>query len=325
MQAVVVDQLGEAEVLTCREVPVPAPGPDDVLIQVAAASVNFADIMARQGRYHGGSKPPFIPGLDCAGTIAAVGERVDGLQVGQRVAAFVPAGGYAQYAVAPAVTTYSLPDGVDWEQGAAFPTIGITAWNILTWVGRLQPGETVLVHAGAGGVGSTAIQLAKHLGAGKVIATVGADAKAELVRSLGADLVVNYRREPFAAGVLQATGNQGADLILDSLGGQTVNEGLTCLATFGRLVSYGHASAESGTVLTQPLHSGCKAVLGYSSGTYRRHRPALLLPSAQAVLDLLARGTLKLVIGKRFALQDAPAAHRWIESRQSVGKALLLP
>src|SRR4051812_19022037 len=169
MKAIMVHAFGGPETLRIDEQPDPQPGPGQVLIRVAATGVNFADIMARLGRYHGGSPPPFTPGLDVAGTITAVGDGVRELQVGQRVAAFPAGGGYAEQVLADPLLVYPLPDALDFDAAAAFPTIGVTAYNLLTICGRLQPGETVLIHAAAGGVGTTAVQLAKHLGAGRVI------------------------------------------------------------------------------------------------------------------------------------------------------------
>ncbi|HEY8450120.1 MAG TPA: quinone oxidoreductase [Bacillota bacterium] len=325
MQAIVITRYGGPEVLELQEVPQPTPGEGEVLIRTEAVGVNFADIMLRKGRYHAGGKPPVIPGLDLAGTIVAVGPGVRGLEVGQRVAAFAGAGSYAEYAVAPAVLTWPVPVGIDIETAAAFPTVGITAYNLLTLAGRLEPGETVLVHAAAGGVGTTAVQLARLLGAGTVIGTVGDDAKVPLARELGCNHVINYRREDFAARVLELTGGRGADLILDAVAGPVFAASLTCLAPFGRLVVYGMASGEPGRVESPQLHPPSRAVIGYSSGTYRRLRPEALRPAAEAVLAYLRQGLVRFVIGARFPLEQAAQAHELVESRQSTGKVLLLP
>lgn len=325
MKAVVITQIGGPEVLRYQEVPTPTPADGQVLIKTEATSVNFADIMLRTGRYHRGNHPPMIPGLDAAGTVAALGPGVAGLQIGQRVAAFCSSGSYAEYALAPAVLTWPVPEGVKLETAAAFPTIGITAYNLLTMAGRLAPGETVLIHAAAGGVGTTAIQLARLLGAGTVIGSVGDDAKAELVRGLGCDHVINYRREDLPARVKELTGGTGADLILDSVAGPVFQQSLACLANFGRLAVYGMASGEAGTATSDLLHHSNRSVIGYSTGNYRQLRPAALRPAADAVLDYLRDGRLKLVIGGCYPLAEAGEAHRFVESRQSTGKVLLLP
>ena len=325
MRAVVVSAAGEPEVLRVEERPEPTPGPGQVLIRVAATSVNFADIMARRGRYHGAPPPPFVPGLDLAGTIAALGDGVTGLAVGQRVAAFPNGGSYAEFVLADLVSVFPLPDAVDDETAAAFLTVGVTSYNLLRTVGRLVEGETVLIHAAAGGVGTTAVQLARLLGAGRVLGTVGDDAKAGLVRDLGADVVINYRREEFPTRVRELTDGAGADLILDSVAGPVFAGNLTCLAPFGRLVAFGQASGEPGEVRSSDLYPTNRAVLGYSTGGYRRARPAALRPAAEAVLDLLAAGRLRLVIGRRYPLAEAAEAHRFVESRASTGKVMLLP
>ncbi len=325
MRAVVVTAFGGPEVLQYQEVPDPRPGLGQVLIRVAATGVNFADIQARRGRYHGEATPPFIPGLDAAGTIVAVGEGVHGLRVGQRVAAFPLGGSYAEFVLADPALVYPLPDGVDFDTAAAFPTIGITAYNLLRTAGQLAEGETVLIHAAAGGVGTTAVQVARLLGAGRVLGTVGDDAKAELVRGLGADVVINYRREDFAARVRELTDGRGADVILDSVAGPVFRASLTCLAPFGRLVVFGQASGEPGQVPSADLYPLNRAVIGYSTGGYRRLRPAALRPAAEVVLDWLATRRLHLIISRRFALAEAAEAHRLVESRASTGKVLLLP
>lgn len=325
MKAIVVPRHGSAEVLQYLDVPEPTPGPGEVLIKTAAISVNFADILLREGRYHGGGEPPLIPGMDLAGTIVKLGPGVEHLREGQAVAALAGGGGYAEYVVAPAVLTWPIPDGVDMESAAAFPVIGITAYNILTLAGRIQPGETVLVHSAAGGVGSLAIQLAKLLGAGMVIGTVGDDAKQALARELGCDHVINYRREKFAERVMELTNGAGADVILDAVAGEVFAQSLDCLATFGRLVIYGIASGQPGTALSNRLHPPCRAVIGYSTGTYRRLKPEALKPAADAVLGYLQAKQLRIIVGGRYQLSQAAAAHRFVESRQSTGKILLFP
>ncbi len=324
MKAVVVNAFGGPEALEYQDLPEPTIDPGQVLIRVAATGVNYADVMARRGQYHGVSAPPFIPGLDVAGTIEAVGADVSGLRVGQR-AALPATGAYAELVPADPVLVYPLPDTVDFETAAAFPTIGITAYNLLQSVARLAAGETVLVHAAAGGVGTTAVQIARHLGAGRIVGTVGDDAKADLVRGLGADVVINYRREDFAPRVRELTGGAGADVILDSVAGAVFEASMSCLAPFGRLIVFGQASGEPGLARSADLYPLNRAILGYSTGGYRRLRPAGLRPAAEAVLGLLANGTLRLVIGGRYRLAEAAAAHRFVESRQSIGKVLLLP
>lgn len=322
MKAIIVEEHGEPEKLVWREVPDPHPGPGQVLIRTALTGVNFADVQARRGGYDAGSPPPFTPGLDVVGIVEKVGEGVEGLEPGARVAAFPQGGSYAEKVLARSVLTYPIPDELS-DEAVAGLTVLVTAYNLLTLAGRLEPGETVLVHAAAGGVGSTAVQLARALGASRVIATVGNESKAEFVRKLGADEVIGY--EGLAQRVLEFTNNVGADLILDSISGPVFQEGMKCLAPFGRLVIFGHASGQAGTFETRPLHRQSKAVIGYSSGHLRRSRPDALRPTVAAVLGHLLRGEVRLEVGARFRLEEAAGAHALIESRQSVGKILLYP
>lgn len=321
MKAIVVEEHGGPERLRWSEVPRPQPQAGQVRIRVRLTGVNYADVQARRGGYDAGSKPPFTPGLDCVGVIDAVGEGVEGLRVGQRVVAFPVGGSYAEEVLAQATLTYPLPDDLA-DEAIAGLTVLVTAYNVLTWAGRLQAGESVLVQAAAGGVGSTAVQLARSLGAGQVIGVVGSEAKAEVARRLGAQaVIVGYKG--FAQKVLELTQGAGADLILDSVSGPVFEEGMNCLAPFGRLVVFGHAGGQAGSFETRPLHRQTKAVIGYSSGHYRRSRPELLRPSVEAVLGHLRRGEVRLEIGARFPLEKAGEAHALMESRQSVGKVLL--
>ncbi|WP_166242822.1 quinone oxidoreductase family protein [Paenibacillus turpanensis] len=324
MKAIVVTAFGGSEHMHYTEMEIPAIAPTQVLIRVEATSVNFADIKTRYGK-KGAGPLPYIPGLDAAGVIVQVGEQVKGLRVGQRVAAFPVGGSYAEYAAAEEVLTFALPDGIDFETAAACPTVSFTAYKLLADVGRLQGGETVLIHAAAGGVGTTAIQLAKRLGAGKVIGTVGSQSKAAAAIEAGADHVICYEDGQFSEQVNELTGGRGADVILDSISGWVSEQSMLCLAPYGRLVHFGNAGGRAGTILTQDLHASCRSVLGFSLGTTRSQRPQLLQETAEKVFGFLQEGSLKMQIGGRFALKDAAQAHDWVESRQSTGKTLLVP
>lgn len=323
MRAVVVERFGGPEELGVGERPVPDPGPGEVRIRVLVTSVNFADIKARHGQYHGGGAPPFVPGLDALGVVDKLGAGVTDLEEGKRVIAFVSAGSYAEYAVADRRLVFSVPDGVPDDDAAACPVVGLTAYKLLHDVARIEPGETVLVHAAAGGVGTTAAQLAKLMGASKVFGTVGTAAKGDAAREAGVDEVVEYAAPGWSAAVNDLTGGRGVDVVLDSVAGPVTAESMRCLARFGRLVNFGDAGGETGLVRTVDLHGSCRAVLGFSLGTTRRERPSLLAPAAQAVLTHLAHGHLRMRIGARFALEQAGEAQRWVESRASTGKVLI--
>jgi len=324
VRAIQADAFGDSSVLQWRELPDPVPGPGEVGIRVAATGVNFADILSRRGGYSAGTGLPFNPGLDCLGTIVAVGPGVSGLTVGQRVAAYPDHGSYAEIAVARAVLTYPAEPGVP-DEAAASLNVLVTAHNILRVAGRLARGESVLVHAAAGGVGSTAVQMARAFGAGTIFATVGDAAKFGVAKEAGADVVINYRTEDVAKRVLAETGGLGADVILDSVAGDVFTNGFPALAPFGRYVIFGQASGKAAAVQTTQLHRENRAVIGYTSGGYRKRRPEALLPAVQASFRMAAEGTVKVLVGARFPLRDAAKAHDLIESRKSVGKVLLIP
>ncbi|WP_400163094.1 zinc-binding alcohol dehydrogenase family protein [Brevibacillus sp. TJ4] len=321
MKAVVVTAYGGTEHMVYTDVAIPEPGPGQVLIRVTGTSVNFADIKSRYGKK--GGKLPFVPGLDVTGVVERVGEGVERIQVGQRVIAFPAEGSYAEYAVASEMLTFAVPDSIDLRTAAACPIVSFTSYKLLAEVARVEPGETVLVHAAAGGIGTTAIQLAKLLGAGKVIGTVGQVGKRDIALEAGADEVIVYENAAFADQVNELTNGEGANVILDSLAGRVTEESIRCLAPYGRLVQFGNASGGVGTFKTSDLHTSCRSVLGFSFGTTRSKRPQLLSSTAEKVLRLLADGSLKIKIGRSFPLEQAAQAHDWVESRQSTGKVLL--
>ncbi|WP_078428081.1 quinone oxidoreductase family protein [Alkalihalobacterium alkalinitrilicum] len=323
MKAIIVEKFGGPEVLEYKTIEKPVIEPHEVLIRVSATGVNFADTAARQGKYHGSGKPPFIPGLDAAGVIEEVGSEVQNLKVGQRVISFVHKGSYAEYIAADEKLTYVLPNNVDFDTAAAAPIVSFTSYKLLADVARVQRGETVLIHAAAGGVGTTAIQLAKLLGAGTVIGTVSNENKIATALEAGADHVICYENENFVEKVNQVTGGEGADIILDSISGSIAERSLECLAYYGRLVTFGHAGGIPANIKTSDLHSSCRSVLGFSLGTTRNKRPHLLQETANHVLGLLADRQLTMKIGHRFSLKDAAKAHELIESRKSIGKILI--
>ena len=323
MYAIFVTKHGPPDVLELMDAPMPEPAAGQVRIKVTATTVNFADIQARRGSYHGSAAPPFIPGLEVAGTVDKLGPGVQGIDVGQRVAAHADGGSYAQYALARSVGVFPLPDSLDWETAACFPSVGTTSFNLLHLAGQLQPGETVLIHAAAGGIGSTAVQLARLLGAAKVIGTVGSAEKARLVMELGADAAINYREENVVDRVRELTNGAGVDVVLDGVGADTFESSVQSLAPFGRLVAFGQSSGAPTPVSFGQLYGDNKAIVGYSTGGRRRTRPESLRPAGLAVLKLLAAGRWKPVIGATYPLEEAGDAQRLVEDRGSVGKVLL--
>jgi NADPH2:quinone reductase len=323
MKAIVVPEYGGPEVMQYTDVEIPSITSKQVLIRVEATSVNFADMKSRYGKY-GSGKPPFIPGLDAAGVIERTGSEVQHLKAGQRVIAFPKHGSYAEYAVADENLVFALPDSIDFHTAAACPVVSFTSYKLLADVARLEQGETVLIHAAAGGVGTTAIQLAKILGAGQVIGTVGNENKAAAALEAGADHVICYEKEDFATKVKELTNGNGADIILDSISGWVAEKSLECLAPYGRLVNFGSSGGGIGTFKVQDLHSSCRSVLGFSLGTTRIKRPHLLRDTADRVLAYIADGRLQIKIGYRFPLEDAAKAHSLVENRKTAGKVLLV-
>lgn len=317
-----VHQLGGPEQLVWQSVAEPQPSVHQVRLRTLLTGVNYADVMSRRGGYDAGATPPFIPGLDAVGQIEAIGAEVAGLEVGQRVVAFTAGGSYSEQCLAASNLVYPLPQALSNEAVGGL-TVLVTAYNLLTWAGRLAPGETVVVHSAAGGVGSTLVQLARVLGAGKVIAVVGTAEKARWIENLQPDRVINRQREDWVSTVRSWAGPAGVDIILDSAAGPQLEQGMELLAAFGRMVVYGHASGQPAQITTPALHRQNKAVIGYSSGHYRRARPQALRPSVEAVLGHLLRGEIQLQIGGRFPLEQAAQAHRWVESGESLGKVLL--
>lgn len=321
MKAVVVTEFGGPGVLNFIDVEVPSIQAHQVLIKVDATSVNFADIKSRYGRK--GAKLPFIPGLDATGVITQVGESVKGLNAGQRVIAFPSEGSYAEYIVANEALTFVIPDEIGMETAAACPIVSFLSYKLLADLARIEKGETVLIHAAAGGVGTTSIQLAKLLGAGKVIGTVGSEEKKQVALQSGADYVINYTSEDFSTVVNDVTDGEGANVILDSIAGKVSEQSMNCLAPYGRLIHFGNSSGEVGNFKTAELHSSCRSVLGFSLGTTRSKRPEILKATAEKVLPLIAEGKLTFHIGNQFDLKDAKQAHELVEGRKSVGKVLL--
>ncbi len=323
MKAIVFAETGGPEKLTVSDVPKPDVRPGMVLIKVHAIGVNFADTRFRQGTYVVKPKLPDTPGMEAAGVIEAVGDGATGLAPGTRVAAFTVKS-YAEYCQAPASMVIPLPDFVSFVDGAAFPIQVMTAYHMLHTADSTTPGRTVLVHSAAGGVGLAAVQLAKVAGA-RVFGTVSSDAKAQLVKDHGADAVINYATEKFADEVLRLTDGRGVDLILDAVGKPTFEEGLRCLAPFGHLILYGRAGGPTDPLNVATLSAKSQKVSGFMVPTVTRNFPDKTRESAERCFALMREGRLKLHIGKTFPLAEAAEAHRYLESRQSTGKLILIP
>ncbi|MBW3622689.1 MAG: NADPH:quinone oxidoreductase family protein [Armatimonadetes bacterium] len=326
MKAVRCEARGGPDTLRLRDVPDPEPGAGQALVRVQAAGVNYADIAMRLGLYPGSPEPPFVPGFEVCGTVESVGEGVEEFRPGDRVIGLLRSpqhGGYAEKAIVNAGTTFPLPDSLSFEEGAAFGIVFLTAYGCLKLQGHLQPGETVLIHAAGGGVGTAAVQLARAWGA-SVIATAGTDEKLERVRELGADVLINYRTNDFAERVTEATEGRGVDLVLESIGGEVFEKSYRLLAPLGRIITVGINSRTPNEVKTSSLLFNTRGALGFHMSALGS-KPGLYQACFDELKELLEAGTIRPIIGHRFPLGEAGEAHRLMESRESFGKIVLLP
>lgn len=323
MRAIRFHSLGGPDVLHLEDAPDPELKPGHVLIHIRAVGLNYADTMFTKGQYFVQPKFPAIPGMEASGVVAAVADDVTDVRVGDRVMA-LGASAYAERMIAQARNVFPMPDGLSFETAAALPVQGLTAYHVLTLSGRLQRGEKVLVHAAAGGVGTLAVQLAKRLGASFVVGTVGSPHKAELVRSLGADLVVDYRQDDFATRIRTEV-KHGVDLVLEMLGGtESYKRSLSCLAPLGRMVVFGAASGERrGTLEPIGLMNKNLSVTGYYM-TPLLERRDLCAPPLADLAQAVTRGELRVILGKTYSLADAAEAHRDLAGRTSTGKLVLV-
>jgi len=319
MRAIQIAQTGGPEVLQMAELPIPAPAAGQVLVKVTASGVNFIDTYLREGRYP--ATLPFVPGQEAAGTVVELGEGVDRFVVGDRVAWTGTRGTYAEYACAPAADLLKIPQGMKLQDAAAVLTQGLTAHYLAYDTYAIQRGDTVLVHAGAGGVGLLLTQMAKALGA-RVITTVSTDEKAKLSREAGADHVILYTRENFADAVKKFTGGEGLPVVYDSVGKTTFEDSLKCLRPRGLMALYGASSGAVPAMDPIRLMAGSLYLTRPTLKDYVRTRPELE-ERAAAVFGSIAKGKLHVRIGHRYKLEDAAQAHRDLEGRKTTGKVLL--
>lgn len=322
MKAAVYYETGGPDVFRYEDVPDPECGAGAVLIDVGAISVEGGDTLHRSGGVM--ASRPHIVGYQCAGVIRAVGAGVTDRQVGQRVVMVMMHGSHAARATVPASMTWVLPDGLDLQVGACVPIAVGTADDCLFEFGRLRAGETVLIHAGASGVGMAAIQLAKRAGA-TVLATASSGAKLERLKEYGLDHGINYRTGDFVGAVQTITGGHGADLIVDSVGGRTLDGSIAAAAYRGRISYVGSAGRDTYVPSPDQLRPGNKSLTGIFFGAELVMNHRRVHPMVQRHLDDAKSGTLKIVIDRTFPLADAAAAHAFIESRQAFGRVVLIP
>jgi NADPH:quinone reductase len=315
MRAIQITEFGGPEVLTVSDVAEPVADAGQVLITVDRAGINYADTHQVENSYLSKTELPLIPG----------GEVVGRTEDGRRVVALVGSGGYAEKAVAQAPYAWDVPEGVSDGQALALVLQGTTAWHLLKTSTHLKPGESVLVHAGAGGVGSLAVQLAKLWGAGRVIATASSEEKRKQALELGADAAIDGEPEGLKDRVLEANGGKPVDIVLEMVGGPTFDESFAALARFGRLVTFGAASRQSAApVDPSRLMKGSKTIAGFWLADCFRN-PALLGDPLAELFDLTASGKLRPIVGGEYALSDVATAHEDLRARRTVGKLVLDP
>ena len=315
MRAIQQHEFGGPEVLQLVDIPVPRPGDGEVLIKVGRAGLNFADTHQRTNTYLAKAELPLVPGAEVAGV------RED---TGERVVALCGNGGYAEYASAPEALTFAIPDGVGDATALAVLLQGLTAWHLYRTSARPQPGETVVVHAAAGGVGSLAVQLGHPLGAGRVIATASTEDKRQLALELGAHAAVDSAPEGMKERLIEANLGRQVDIVFEMAGGEVFEQSLAALAPFGRLVAYGIASQQGNEVATGALMRKSRAVVGFWL-VHCIGRPHMVDEALADLFARAARGELNAVVGKTYRLADAAQAQIDLQERRTTGKLLLDP
>jgi NADPH2:quinone reductase len=324
MQAMVAREWGEPRDLQLMELPDPQPGPGQVAIDVRAIGCNFFDILMVQGKYQVRPPLPFAPGGEIAGIVRAVGTNVSDFKIGDRVFALLGWGGFASVALAPAATVVRMPDSMSFEHGAAFGIVYQTSYFGLVFRANLQPGETLLVHAAAGGVGLAAVQIGRALGA-RVLATAGSPQKLAVAKQHGAHEAYDYSTPDWVDRVKQVTEGRGADVIYDPVGGDIFDLSTKCIAFGGRLLVVGFTSGRIPSIQVNRILLKNISIVGLHWGAYRQHDPGKIGEAMTALFALYERGAVTPVISSVRPLREAAAALDEISSRRSVGKVLLVP
>ena len=324
MKAMVATQWGEPSEMQYADVPDPRSAAGEVLIETRAIGCNFPDILMVQGKYQVKPPLPFSPGHEVAGVVREVGEGVSRVRPGQRALGMLGWGGYAALAAAPAQHIFVLPDTMSFEEGAAFGLVYQTSYCALVQRAALRPGEWLLVHGAAGGVGLSAVQVGKALGA-RVIATAGTEAKLEIARQSGADVLLSYRTEEWVERVKAVTGGEGADVIYDPVGGDVFDLSTKCIAFEGRLLAIGFAGGRIPSVALNRVLLKNFSVVGVHWGLYQRRGSPLIDRWMEALFALYEQRQLRPVIYRTYPLRDAAAGLRALAERESHGKVVLIP
>ena len=323
MKAITVPTPGDADTLFLDEVPPPNIAVDEVLVLVAAAGVNRADLMQRQGFYPPPPNTSAYPGLEVSGTISALGSAVTGWAVGNQVCALLSGGGYAEQVAVPATQLLPVPNGVSLVDAAALPEVVSTVWSNVFMTANLQPGQTVLIHGGSSGIGTMAIQLACAVG-GRVAVTAGTADKLKACRALGAEILINYREQDFVKVLANETQGRGADVILDNIGAKYLARNISALAVNGRLIIIGLQGGVKAELDINMLLRKCAAVIATSlRGRPAAEKAAIVAAVREHVWPLVEAGLVKPVVHRTFPLAQAADAHRELEASTNIGKVLL--
>jgi NADPH:quinone reductase len=322
MRAMILKEFGTPEQMTVEDIPTPDPGPDEVLIDARAIGVNFPDLMVIEGSYQILPEPPFSPGKEVAGIVRAVGSEVSNFKVGERVMAQLEYGAYREHVLASADHTTVLPENVSFEEGAAFGLAYLTVYFALVRRARLEAGETVLVTGAGGGVGSAGVQLAKALGA-KVIAVSQTEDRRAWALEQGADHAIEPDPETFKERVFELTDGRGADVILESVGGDLFAASMRAIAWEGRLVVIGFASGEVPTVKAGHVLVKNMTLIGLQSSDYREREPKALQQAQEALLDLYSQGKIKVHVTATYPLEAAAEALKALQTGKARGKIVL--
>ncbi len=337
MRAVEISKFGPPEVLRFCKIPVPGIEEGDVLVRVRAIGLNFADVFARLGYYPGIPKPPFVPGIEYAGTVESVGKSVKTFRKGDRVFGFTRQKAYAEYVAVPATLVLRMSKRMSFKEAAAFGVTYLTAYHALITLGQMEKGERLLLHAAAGGVGTAALQIARHLGV-KVYATVGSHSKFQIVRELGAALAINYSEEDFAEIIRKDTDGKGVDVVLDSVGGKVFRKGWKLLAPMGRYVLYGFAAVadQKGVRKLRALREAVSIPLIYPPSMISKNvslmgfnlyflieKTGYMRQATGKLLSWHEKGILRPVIGAAYPFEQIREAHEFLQSRRSVGKIVV--
>ncbi len=322
MKAWLVNEWCEPDGMEFGEAALPQPGPSQVRIRNHAASINFFDLLQIQGKYQVRPPFPFTPGAEVAGVVDAVGSEVTTFEKGDRVMAMTSFGGYAEYSLADSYRAFVIPEGMGWNEAASVPIVYHTSWFALSKRAAVQPGEWLLVHAGASGVGMSAIQLGKALGA-RVIATAGAPAKVDFALAQGADHALDYSDPSWVDRVKELTERRGADVIYDPVGGDIFDLSTKCIASEGRLLVIGFAAGRISTIQTNRILLKNMSVVGVFWGDYANSRPWFMRETQNALEQFYAAGKIRPAVTCTYPLSEAPRAMKDIARRRVIGKAVL--